>query len=246
MPSFFFLFDIFPSHVSQYPIFIRPNYIRIILIDLSVSRIKKIISADPALPHISASATFTLALATQLFIQHLARASHTVVLTERSSSNAKPRRNIQYRDVATAVSRKDELEFLSDVVPRMTTWGQVRRKRAAKEREGKEEGKGGADGEVNVIRDEIGSVGRSSVERNGEDENEMEVDGAEGGDDQQEGDDDEEEEQEQEREHEKEVVKDSEAEEEEEEEEEEEDPAAMQLEMESRSRRKRGSGGRGA
>ncbi|PNY25564.1 DNA polymerase epsilon subunit C [Tolypocladium capitatum] len=56
-----------------------------------------------------------------MFIQHLADASHTQARTER-----KPRRNIQYKDVANAVSHQDSLEFLEDVVPKTVPLKKVR------------------------------------------------------------------------------------------------------------------------
>lgn len=71
-------------------------------------------------------------------IQHLATTTHNVVKAER-----KPRRNIQYRDVSGAVSKTDNLEFLVDVVPRTTTFGAYRKRKAAeealKEKEGEKE-----------------------------------------------------------------------------------------------------------
>ena len=67
-------------------------------------------------------------MATELFIQHLATTTHNVVKAER-----KPRRNIQYRDVATAVSKTDNLEFLVDVVPKTVTYGEFKKNKAEKE-----------------------------------------------------------------------------------------------------------------
>lgn len=77
------------------------------------------------------NASFAIALATEMMIQHLATTTHNVVKAER-----KPRRNIQYRDVSGAVAKTDNLEFLVDVVPRTTTYGAFRkRKEAEKEKE---------------------------------------------------------------------------------------------------------------
>ncbi|KAF2010204.1 histone-fold-containing protein [Aaosphaeria arxii CBS 175.79] len=104
---------------------------------LPLSRIQKIINADPERTHVSKNAAFAIALATELFIQHLATTSHNVVKAER-----KPRRNIQYRDVAAAVAKTDNLEFLVDVVPKTTTYGEFKKKQEAR---GK--GKGRADGD---------------------------------------------------------------------------------------------------
>ena len=66
----------------------------LILLLLSVARVKKIINADEDVGACSNNAAFVIALATEMFIQYFAEQTHTVVKTER-----KPRRNIQYRDV---------------------------------------------------------------------------------------------------------------------------------------------------
>lgn len=53
----------------------------------------------------------------------------------------KPRRNIQYRDVSSAVAKTDNLEFLVDVVPKTVTYGQYKKKmEAAKSGKGKATG----------------------------------------------------------------------------------------------------------
>jgi DNA polymerase epsilon subunit 4 len=88
-----------------------------------VSRVQKIINADPERLHTSKNAAFAIAMATEQFIQHLANATHNVVKTER-----KPRRNIQYRDVASAVAKTDNLEFLVDVVPKTMTYKEFKRR----------------------------------------------------------------------------------------------------------------------
>ncbi|KHJ32741.1 putative cbf nf-y family transcription factor [Erysiphe necator] len=61
-----------------------------------------------------------------MFIQHLAQLAHSVAKSER-----KPRRNIQYRDLATAISNHDNLEFLTDVVPHTLTFKQIKEKKAS-------------------------------------------------------------------------------------------------------------------
>ncbi|KAF2709094.1 hypothetical protein K504DRAFT_433941 [Pleomassaria siparia CBS 279.74] len=95
---------------------------------LPLARVQKIINADQERLHTSKNAAFAIALATEMFIQHLATTTHNVVKTER-----KPRRNIQYRDVATAVAKTDNLEFLVDVVPKTTTYKEFKKKQADKE-----------------------------------------------------------------------------------------------------------------
>ncbi|KAL4912411.1 hypothetical protein BDW62DRAFT_194693 [Aspergillus aurantiobrunneus] len=64
-------------------------------------------------------------MATELFIQYLTEQGHNVVKSER-----KPRKTVQYKDLATAVSRIDNLEFLADVIPKTTTYKQFKEKRA--------------------------------------------------------------------------------------------------------------------
>ncbi|KAM0257528.1 hypothetical protein ACHAQJ_004342 [Trichoderma viride] len=84
---------------------------------LPLSRVKKIISQDPDVQMCSNNAAFVITLAAEMFIQHLTEESHTQAKLER-----KPRRNIQYKDVANAISRRDNLEFLEDVAPKTTTF----------------------------------------------------------------------------------------------------------------------------
>ena len=57
----------------------------------------------------------------EMFIQHLSEASHTQAKLDR-----KPRRNIQYKDVASAVAHQDNLEFLEDMVPKTVPYKKAR------------------------------------------------------------------------------------------------------------------------
>lgn len=98
-----------------------------------MTRIKKILHADPDLPNVNANAAFAIAAATEQFLQYFALQTHTVVRAERGNSG-KPRRTVQYKDVAHAVARHDNLEFLTDVVPRTISVKQHREK-IGKERE---------------------------------------------------------------------------------------------------------------
>ncbi|PGH05572.1 DNA-directed RNA polymerase I subunit RPA43 [Blastomyces parvus] len=92
---------------------------------LPLTRIKKIIHLDEDIAQCSNNAAFVIAVATEMFIRYLAEQGHNVVKSER-----KPRRTIQYKDLATAVSRIDNLEFLADVIPKTTTYKQFKEKRA--------------------------------------------------------------------------------------------------------------------
>ncbi|KAL9584863.1 MAG: hypothetical protein Q9212_001860 [Teloschistes hypoglaucus] len=61
----------------------------------------------------------------EMFIRYLAEQAMNVVKTEK-----KPRRNIQYKDLANAVTRIDNLEFLSDVIPKTTTFREFKEKKS--------------------------------------------------------------------------------------------------------------------
>lgn len=110
--------------MSPPTVFLKKN------LTVPVARVQKIIQADPERLTVTKNASFAIALATEMFVQHLSITTHNVVKTER-----KPRRNIQYRDVSSAVARTDNLEFLVDVVPRTLQYGAWKRKRAALEEE---------------------------------------------------------------------------------------------------------------
>ncbi|KAJ4301709.1 hypothetical protein N0V90_003802 [Kalmusia sp. IMI 367209] len=119
-------------------------------VSLPLARVQKIINADPERLHTSKNAAFAIALATELFIQHLATATHNVVKTE----TKKPRRNVQYRDVASAVAKTDNLEFLVDVVPKTVLYKDYKKARKEKEageggaKEGEQVREGNGDGEL--------------------------------------------------------------------------------------------------
>ncbi|KAK3318682.1 histone-fold-containing protein [Apodospora peruviana] len=93
---------------------------------LPLTRVKKIIAVDPDITICSNNAAFVITLATEMFIQHLATEAQNMAKLER-----KPRRNIQYKDLATAVHTHDNLEFLEDVVPKVATFKHVKSQAAA-------------------------------------------------------------------------------------------------------------------
>ncbi|KAF4975395.1 hypothetical protein FZEAL_7804 [Fusarium zealandicum] len=88
---------------------------------LPLSRVKKIIAQDSEIGICSNNAAFVITLAAEMFVQHLAEESHTQAKLDR-----KPRRNIQYRDVASAVSHQDNLEFLEDIVPKTVPYKKIK------------------------------------------------------------------------------------------------------------------------
>ncbi|KIH90311.1 cbf nf-y family transcription factor [Sporothrix brasiliensis 5110] len=93
---------------------------------LPLSRVRKIIALDPDVSICSSNAAFVITLATELFIQYISSEAENMVKLDR-----KPRRNVQYRDLANAVNRVDRLEFLEDTVPVTVPFGRVKRDAAA-------------------------------------------------------------------------------------------------------------------
>ncbi|PHH74354.1 hypothetical protein CDD82_4971 [Ophiocordyceps australis] len=88
---------------------------------LPLSRVKKIINQDADVVVCSNNAAFVITCATEMFIQHLAAEAHAQARLER-----KPRRNVQYKDLANAISHKDNLEFLQDIVPKTVPFNRVK------------------------------------------------------------------------------------------------------------------------
>ncbi|KAF2239922.1 hypothetical protein EV356DRAFT_572002 [Viridothelium virens] len=93
--------------------------------NLPLARVKKIINADDSIHSCSNNAAFVITVAAEMFMHYLTEKTYDVVKSER-----KPRRNIQYKDVANAVARFDNLEFLTDVVPRTVTYKEYKQKQA--------------------------------------------------------------------------------------------------------------------
>ncbi|KAL2267060.1 hypothetical protein VTJ83DRAFT_4337 [Remersonia thermophila] len=93
---------------------------------LPLTRVKKIIAMDPDITVCSNNAAFAITLATEMFVQYLAEEAQKMTKLDR-----KPRRNIQYKDMANAIAHRDNLEFLEDVVPRTVPYKEVKAKAAA-------------------------------------------------------------------------------------------------------------------
>ncbi|KAF2429851.1 hypothetical protein EJ08DRAFT_261922 [Tothia fuscella] len=96
-------------------------------VSLPLARVKKIICADDEIQSCSNNAAFVITIATEMFVQHLVEKTHEIIKAEK-----RPRRNVQYADVANAIARLDHLEFLSDVVPRTTTYAKVQERQRRK------------------------------------------------------------------------------------------------------------------
>ncbi|KAI3528843.1 histone-like transcription factor and archaeal histone [Colletotrichum filicis] len=93
---------------------------------LPLARVKKIIGTDADIGICSNNAAFVITLATEMFIQYLAAEGHNMAKAER-----KPRRNVQYKDLSTAVNHHDNLEFLEDVIPKTVPYKQIKDSAAA-------------------------------------------------------------------------------------------------------------------
>ncbi|KAI1209574.1 histone-fold-containing protein [Annulohypoxylon truncatum] len=93
---------------------------------LPLSRVKKIVAQDQDIGICSNNAAFVITLATEMFIQYLASEGFNMARMER-----KPRRNIQYKDLASAVAAKENLEFLEDIVPKTVPYKRVKAEAAA-------------------------------------------------------------------------------------------------------------------
>ncbi|KAI1127153.1 hypothetical protein F5Y10DRAFT_243284, partial [Nemania abortiva] len=93
---------------------------------LPLSRVKKIIAQDQDINICSNNAAFVITLATEMFLQYLAGEGLNMAKLER-----KPRRNIQYKDLANAVSHQDNLQFLEDIIPKTVPYKQIKAHAAA-------------------------------------------------------------------------------------------------------------------
>lgn len=107
-----------------------------------------------------------------MFLQHLVEQAFMQVRSEHAQ---KPRRNIQYRDVANAVARVENLEFLGDVVPRTTTvkkWREGKSKKVAasegEDKGGLQQGKLGFEGRGERIEDVVVGDGEKEVQQGAE------------------------------------------------------------------------------
>ncbi|KAL9061334.1 MAG: hypothetical protein Q9162_000208 [Coniocarpon cinnabarinum] len=124
-------------------------------VNLPHARTKKIIRADPDITNCANNASFAITVATEYFIRHLAKQAHNIVQAERRP----PRRNVQYRDIAAAVHKHDNLEFLLDVVPRTITYKSWKDKQERLERKERQSAKAKAKAQVNGTTNAQGKEG---------------------------------------------------------------------------------------
>ncbi|KAF8325640.1 histone-fold-containing protein, partial [Cantharellus anzutake] len=78
---------------------------------LPLARIKKVMKSDPDVKMISADAPILFAKACEIFIQELT--CRTYLIAESSK-----RRTLSRTDIARAISKSDQYDFLLDIIPR--------------------------------------------------------------------------------------------------------------------------------
>ncbi|KAL1643755.1 hypothetical protein SLS58_004771 [Diplodia intermedia] len=96
-------------------------------VSLPLARVKKIIQADEDINACSANAAFAIAVATEEFVYYLTEQAHKMAKAEK-----KPKRSLAYTHVQQAVARLDNLEFLTDVVPKTQSYKDAKAEREKK------------------------------------------------------------------------------------------------------------------
>ncbi|KAF9089981.1 hypothetical protein BGX23_006322 [Mortierella sp. AD031] len=96
---------------------------------LPVARVKRIIKEDKDIQMVSNDAVFLISLATELFLESFTAKAFNLAKIEK-------RKTVSYKDLATAVTQHDSLEFLQDVVPKtMPLSAAIEKQRVDKEKE---------------------------------------------------------------------------------------------------------------
>ncbi|KAG0370843.1 histone-fold-containing protein [Gamsiella multidivaricata] len=96
---------------------------------LPVARVKRIIKEDKDVQMVSNDAVFVISLATEMFLESFTSKAFNLAKMEK-------RKTVSYKDLATAVTQHDSLEFLQDVVPKTTTLSDaLEKRRIIKEKE---------------------------------------------------------------------------------------------------------------
>ncbi|KAK8212120.1 hypothetical protein HDK77DRAFT_453291 [Phyllosticta capitalensis] len=96
-------------------------------VSLPLARVKKIINADEDINACSANAAFAIAVATEEFVYYLTEQAHKMGKAEK-----KPKRALGYNHIQQAVARLDNLEFLTDVVPKTIPYKEAKAERERK------------------------------------------------------------------------------------------------------------------
>ncbi|KAF9208637.1 hypothetical protein BGZ49_008205 [Haplosporangium sp. Z 27] len=96
---------------------------------LPAARVKRIIKEDKDVQMVSNDAVFLISMATELFLESFTTKAFNLAKIEK-------RKTVSYKDLATAVTQHDSLEFLQDVVPKtMPLSAALEKQQTAKEME---------------------------------------------------------------------------------------------------------------
>ncbi|KAG0002862.1 hypothetical protein BGZ80_003834 [Entomortierella chlamydospora] len=96
---------------------------------LPAARVKRIIKEDKDVQMVSNDAVFLISMATELFLESFTAKAFNLAKIEK-------RKTVYYKDLATAVTQHDSLEFLQDIVPKtMPLSAALEKRRVAKEKE---------------------------------------------------------------------------------------------------------------
>ncbi|KAF9403946.1 hypothetical protein BGZ94_004445 [Podila epigama] len=133
---------------------------------LPAARVKRIIKEDKEIAMVSNDAVFLISMATELFLGSFATKAFNLAKMEK-------RKTVSYKDLATAVSQHDSLEFLQDLVPKtMPLSAALKKQQEAKENEETNDGMEEDEASASVQADENNDGGSSSSSRhihNGDD-----------------------------------------------------------------------------
>ncbi|KAF9985189.1 hypothetical protein BGZ65_011496 [Modicella reniformis] len=96
---------------------------------LPAARVKRIIKEDKDVQMVGNEAVFLISVATEMFLESFTAKAFNL-------SKLEKRKTVSYKDLATAVTQHDSLEFLQDVVPKtLTLTAALEKQRIAKEKE---------------------------------------------------------------------------------------------------------------
>ncbi|KAG0326377.1 hypothetical protein BGZ99_009617 [Dissophora globulifera] len=131
---------------------------------MPAARVKRIIKEDKDVRMVSNDAVFVISVAAELFLESFTAKAFNLAKIQK-------RKTISYKDLATAVTQHDSLEFLQDVVPKtMTLSAALEKQIAAKE----QEESGGMEDDDDGEQEADGSADENEdgEERSGDDEDE--------------------------------------------------------------------------
>ncbi|TFY63295.1 hypothetical protein EVG20_g6379 [Dentipellis fragilis] len=104
---------------------------------LPLARIKKVMKSDPEVKMIAADAPILFCKACEIFIAEITARAFII-------ADSNKRRTLSRADIAKALGKSDQFDFLIDIVPREEPFGAVGIGKSAAAAAGAKKGKGGA------------------------------------------------------------------------------------------------------